>query len=85
MTQGEKMVWAAAFLQKLGNVDEPSEWEVQPRDKEGKPQPLKSLTVQAVEFANKAVGAMWHARDKMIDEKRKKTFEWERLIDMLKD
>lgn len=85
MSQGEKMVWAAAFLRKLGNVDEPSEWEVQPRDKEGKPRPLKPLTVQAIEFADKAVGAMWHARTKMIEKKRKETPEWERLLDMLTD
>lgn len=84
MMHGERLVWAAAFAQRLGEFNEGFFGHaLSMQGKRDQMRMLRKLTVDATEFADLAVNAMKRAKKELMKKKKKDTVEYERLIDML--
>lgn len=85
MTNGERLVWAAAFVNVLSEFNEGffSHALSMCSSERKRTQLLRAKTTEATEFADLAVNAMGCAKKELVKKKKKKTVEYERLIDML--
>ena len=85
MTNGQKMVWAAAFALKLNDCNDSSwAWAYQlsnPTEKEVI-KALRELAVKATEFADLAVTAMNRAEKELRHKKETDTKQYKRLLEM---
>lgn len=85
MTEGEKQVWAAAFVHRLNDFNDPAMWHVLRNASDRKTtQALRQLAMSAAEFADLAVNAMSRARKDLMRRKQTKTVGYQRLKEMLK-
>jgi len=85
MTEGEQLVWAAAYVKRLGEILEgPYQFALnQASDYQAK-RIASKLCVDATEFADLAVGSMRRARKQLVRKKMTKTSQYTRLVEMLK-
>lgn len=59
MSEGERLVWAAAFVNRLSDINDPMRWQVlAPKSERQAVRAIKALTMEATEFAKMAVNGM---------------------------
>lgn len=84
MTNGERLVWASAFVNRLSNIHNPAyDYFTSQGSLAEQKRALRKLATQAAEFADQAVNAMKVAKKELRKQKRTVTLEYERLEDMI--
>ena len=83
MMDGERKVWAAAFVNRLSNIHDPTyDFFTSQGSLAAQKRALCKLAVESAEFADQAVNAMKVAQKEFKRQKKTATLEYERLVDM---
>ncbi len=84
MTDGERLVWAAAFVNRLSDMNNPMLMHlITSKGEKDQIKALQQLALLSVEFADLAVGAMKVAQEEYPKEKELDNNEYKRLLEML--